>query len=121
MDDVLLPELPGQRDVVVRARRGPEDEVTYFALGQVLDGLARVDVLELIEGDASALEHALFGLGRMLEVNILAIVFRHLFLAETSQPLDILVVILQPTVLTLQCHFELVDLLRPDGLDTGSD
>jgi len=121
MDDVLLPELPRQGDVVVGARRGPEDEVTYFALGQVLDGLARVDVLELIEGDASTLEHALFGLGRMLEVNILAIVFRHLFLAETSQPLDILVVILQPTVLTLQGHFELVDLLRPDGLDTGSD
>lgn len=57
----------------------------------------------------------------MLEVSILAVVFGYLVFGESGQLLDVVVMILQTAMLALKSDFKLVNLLRPNILDTSSD
>jgi len=57
----------------------------------------------------------------MLEVSILAVVFGYLVFGESGQLLDVVVMILQTAMLALKSDFKLVNLLRPNILDTSGD
>jgi len=57
----------------------------------------------------------------MLEVSILAVVFGYLVFRESGQLLDVVVMILQTAMLALKSDFKLVNLLRPNILDTSGD
>ena len=56
MDDVVGEELPGEGDIVGALGRGTEDELTIVLALEQLDGLLRVDVLELRVIDATNVE-----------------------------------------------------------------
>ena len=120
MDDVVGEELPGEGDIVGALGRGTEDELTIVLALEQLDGLLRVDVLELRVIDATNVELTL-SIGTALFVHLEGRVDQILRLADYDALREEVSVILQVNSLAGEGDTELGLFLVSDLIDAACD
>ena len=118
----LPPELPRESDVVLRARRRTEDEVSNLTFVQLQGSTPRRDILELLKGDTSGLEAAhLLGLRLSGKVLILHVFVGDVLPFDASEQFNVFFVTLQVSLLALKFDLKRLIMFRVNRFDTARD